>query len=211
MVKQGQTQEQKQEEALDRAVEEAGLQEARLEGQVGLGVDIVEIERMKAILTRTPAFAKKVFSEEEQAYCFSKATPEIHFATRFAAKEAALKTLGIGFARGIGPRDVEVKRTERGKPYLVLFGNAKKEAEALGVLELPVSLSYTHQEAVACAMAITKESVRVQEERIDPMQELAQQFKEARSLLDEMEKDKTMNASEDAQPDNGKNVEADND
>lgn len=156
--------------------------------QVGLGVDIVEIARMKAILSRTPSFAKKVFSEDECAYCDATSSPETHYATRFAAKEAVLKALGTGFSGGIGPRDVEVRRTSKGRPYAVLRGRAKEIAAAMGVRELPISLSYTHVEAVACAMAITEDSVHASEARVDPMAELAQQFKDARALLDDIDK-----------------------
>ena len=154
--------------------------------QVGLGVDIVEIARMKAILARTPSFARRVFSEEERAYCDGKATPETHYATRFAAKEAVLKALGTGFSSGIRPRDVEVRRSSKGRPYAVLHGAAKEVAQTRGVRELPISLSYTHTEAVACAMAITEGSVRATQERVDPMADLAQRFKEARGMLDEI-------------------------
>ena len=142
---------------------------------------------MKAILERTPSFARKVYSEEERAYCEGKALPEVHFATRFAAKEAVVKALGTGFSEGIGVRDIEVRRTSKGKPYVVLSGRAKEVARRLGVRELPLSLSYTHTEAVACALAITEDSVRAAEERANPLEELARQFKEARSMLDEME------------------------
>ena len=155
--------------------------------QVGLGVDIVEIARMKAILSRSPKFAEKVFSEDERAYCDKTSAPEAHYATRFAAKEAVLKALGTGFSRGIRPRDIEVRRTSKGRPYAVLRGRAKEVAAELGVRELPISLSYTHTEAVACAMAITDDSVRAAEERIDPMAELAQQFKDARAMLDDID------------------------
>ena len=157
------------------------------EGQVGLGVDIVEIERMRRILERTPSFRERVFSDEERAYCDGTANPEVHYATRFAAREAVLKALGTGFAEGIGVRDVEVRRNAKGRPYAVLSGRAKAVAAQRGVRELPLSLSYTHTDAVACAMAITEDSVRAAEERVDPMEELARQFKEARSLLDEMD------------------------
>ncbi|MEG0071874.1 MAG: holo-ACP synthase [Raoultibacter sp.] len=156
-------------------------------GEVGLGVDIVEIARMAAILKRTPSFARKVFSEQEVAYCEGFAIPAVHFATRFAAKEAVLKALGTGFSRGIGSRDVEVKRNAKGKPSIVLHGAARQVAAEKGVVELPVSLSYTHTDAVACAMAITNDSLRVAEERIDPMEELTKRFKEARGMLDEMD------------------------
>lgn len=158
-----------------------------LGGQVGLGVDIVEIARMKAILARTSSFARKVFSDDERAYCERTASPEAHFATRFAAKEAVLKALGTGFSGGIGPRDVEVRRNAKGRPYVVLHGEAKRVAAELGVRELPLSLSYTHDEAVACALAITDSSVRASEERKDPVRELTRRFKEARGMLDDLE------------------------
>lgn len=159
----------------------------RSQEEVGLGVDIVEIARIKAILERTPSFKTKVFSEDERAYCESKSMPEIHFATRFAAKEAVLKALGTGFSEGIGVRDIEVTRNAKGKPMVMLYRRAKEVAAELGVIELPLSLSYTHTDAVACAMAITSDSVKAAEKRVDPMEELAKQFKEARSMLDEMD------------------------
>ncbi|MEG0324512.1 MAG: holo-ACP synthase, partial [Raoultibacter sp.] len=150
----------------DAAVEEETvLPHVRMRSQeeVGLGVDIVEIARMKAILERTPSFKTKVFSEDECAYCESKGVPEIHFATRFAAKEAVLKALGTGFSEGIGVRDIEVVRNAKGKPMVVLYRRAKEVAAELGVIELPLSLSYTHTDAVACAMAITSDSVKAAE------------------------------------------------
>lgn len=155
-----------------------------LNSQVGLGVDIVEIERMRAILARTPSFRTKVFSEGERTYCDATANPEVHYAMRFAAKEAVVKALGTGFSQGVGVRDIEVRRTSKGRPYVVLTGRALEAARAQGVRELPISLSYTHTEAVACAMAITEESARARAERADPTEELAKQFKEARALLD---------------------------
>lgn len=154
--------------------------------QVGLGVDIVEIARMRKILDRTPSFAAKVFSEAERAYCDGKATPETHYATRFAAKEAVVKALGTGFSEGIGVRDIEVRRTSKGRPYVVLTGRAREVARERGVREIPISLSYTHTEAVACAMAITDDAVAAAKKRVDPMEELARQFKDARAMLDEL-------------------------
>ena len=158
-----------------------------LEGQVGLGVDIVEIARVRRILERTPSFRARVFSEGERAYCDATANPEVHYATRFAAKEAVVKALGTGFSRGIGVRDIEVRRNAKGRPYVVLQGRAKEIAAEQGVRELPLSLSFTHTDAVACAMAITEDSLRAAEKRVDPMEELAKQFKEARTMLDDME------------------------
>ena len=157
---------------------------ADIDEQVGLGIDLVDIARMKRILQRTPRFAEKVFSPAEREYCDSRANPEAHYATRFAAKEAVVKALGTGFTQGITVRDIEIARNAKGAPRVVLHGRALEIAREQGVQSLPISLSFTHDEAVACAMAITSDSVKAMERRVDPMRQLAQQFKEARSLLD---------------------------
>ena len=156
------------------------------ENAVGLGVDIVEVERMKRILERTPSFAERVFSPDECAYCNRMASPATHYALRFAAKEAIVKALGTGFSDGIGVRDIEVVRTKSGRPIAKLSGRAQQVAQEQGVRELSISLSYTHTDAVACAMAVTDASVRASEKRKDPMEELAKQFKEVRGMLDEL-------------------------
>ena len=157
-----------------------------IEDQVGLGIDLVDIARMKRILERTPSFAEKVFSPAEREYCDARANREAHYATRFAAKEAVVKALGTGFTQGITVRDIEVVRNAKGAPRAVLHGRALEIAREKGVQSLPISLSFTHDEAVACAMAITSDSVKAMERRVDPMRQLAQQFKEARSLLDSL-------------------------
>lgn len=155
------------------------------ESQVGLGLDVVEIARMEAILARTPAF-KGIFSEEERQYCDAKARPAAHYACRFAAREAVCKALGTGFSQGVKPQDIEVCRTGAGRPYVRLSGRAAEVAAELGITDLPLSLSYTHTEAVACAMAITKASTVAAALRRDPMEELAKQFKSARAMLDDL-------------------------
>ena len=156
------------------------------EDSVGLGIDIVEIERMKAILERQPHFAERVFSEEERAYCDKMASPATHYALRFAAKEAVVKALGTGFADGIDVRDIEVERAANGKPSAKLTGRALQIAEEQDIRSLSLSMSYTHTDAVACAMAVTESSIRASEKRKDPMEELARQFKETRKILDEL-------------------------
>ena len=156
------------------------------EGSVGLGVDIVEIERMEAILARRPRFAEQVFSPEERAYCEKTASPATHYALRFAAKEAVVKALGTGFSDGIWVHDIEVERAKNGRPSVKLSGRALAVAEEQGVRDLSLSLSYTHTDAVACAMAVTAAAIRATEKRKDPMEELARQFKETRKMLDEL-------------------------
>lgn len=163
-----------------------GASSSVLSDSVSLGVDIVEIERMRAILKRSPAFVRRAFSEDERAYCDSTAAPEFHYATRFAAKEAVLKALGTGFSQGVGIRDVEVVLDSKGKPRVALHGRALEISKEAHIKEFPLSLSYTHKEAVACAMAITEEAQAEPIRKMSPTEELTRQFKEVRSLLDDI-------------------------
>lgn len=154
---------------------------------VGLGVDIVEIERMKAVLARTPAFARKAFTPEERAYCDARPNSAAHYAARFAAKEAVCKALGTGIlAHGVRMTDVEVVRDGRGKPAVALYGKAAEAARDQGVVEVPLSLSYTYSVAVANAVAITEESKVEREKRRDAKADLARRFKSVRSMLDDL-------------------------
>lgn len=151
----------------------------------GLGVDIVEIDRMKAALERRPRLKERLFSAEERAYCDKRSRPEVHYALRFAAKEAVLKALGTGFS-GMRFCDVEVVREVSGRPVPRLSGRAAERAEQLGIIEMHLSLSFTHTTAVASAVAITEEARPRKDERPDPKAELAASFKEARAMLDEI-------------------------
>jgi holo-[acyl-carrier protein] synthase len=148
----------------------------------GLGVDIVEIDRMAVALKRHPRMKERLFSEAERAYCDSRNRPEVHYALRFAAKEAVLKALGTGFS-GMSFRDVEVARDGTGRPQPTLHGRAAEAAEALGVTELHLSLSYTHTTAVASAVAITSREMPPP----DPAAVRARAFKDARGLVDEVD------------------------
>lgn len=154
----------------------------------GLGVDIVEIDRMKAALERRPRMKERLFSAEERAYCDSRGRPEVHYALRFAAKEAVLKALGTGF-RGMRFCDVEVIREGSGRPVPRLSGMAAQRASELGVVEMHLSLSFTHMTAVASAVAITQDARPRRDERIDQKAQLAASFKEARALLDTVSPD----------------------
>ncbi|MGN0072387.1 MAG: holo-ACP synthase [Coriobacteriales bacterium] len=154
----------------------------------GLGVDIVEIPRMEAILQRSPAFERKVFTEGERAYCSKKHNPAVHYATHFAAKEAVVKALGTGFGSGVGFQDVEVTHNERGKPVVLLHNRARQIADEMGILEIPISLSRTHGTAVANAIA-TREDTKPAppEEKSDSKRQIASAFKELRGMLDELD------------------------
>lgn len=150
----------------------------------GLGVDIVEIDRMATALARHPRMKERLFSAAERAYCDGRNRPEIHYALRFAAKEAVLKALGTGFA-GMKFTDVEVVRDTGGRPSPRLSGRAAQVAEEIGVRELHLSLSYTHTTAVASAVAITSEPEP--DEGRDAMKQRAAAFRDAKALLDDLE------------------------
>jgi holo-[acyl-carrier protein] synthase len=153
----------------------------------GLGVDIVEIDRMRLALARHPRMRERIFSAAEREYCDKRNKPEIHYAMRFAAKEAVLKALGTGFSNGIRFTDVEVMRDDRGRPVPKLSGRAEEVAREAGVIEMHLSLSFTHANAVASAVAIT-DDMRPRKDDSAPTQreQLAATFKDARGLLDEV-------------------------
>lgn len=153
----------------------------------GLGVDIVEIDRMKAALERHPRMKERLFSAEEQYYCDRRSRPEVHYALRFAAKQAVRKAIGEALS-GTSFTDVEVALVN-GRPVPHLSGRTAERAAQLGIVEMHLSLSFTHVSAVASAVAITEEARPRKEVRPDPMAELAASFKEARSLLDVVEGD----------------------
>jgi holo-[acyl-carrier protein] synthase len=154
----------------------------------GLGVDIVEIDRMALAIERTPRIKERIFSEDERAYCDSRSRPEVHYALRFAAKEAVLKALGTGFS-GVRFRDVEVARDERGRPIPVLHGRAAELAAEAGIRELHLSLSYTATTAVASAVAIAGEEAPVEPAELTPREQVAAMFKASRGLLDEIDRE----------------------
>lgn len=121
---------------------------------VGIGVDALEIRRLRVALARTPSLAGRLFTESEQAECTSSRGEATvgRLAARFAAKEAVAKALGTGL-RGFSFRDIEVLPDELGKPAVTLHGGAADVAAALGVWRVHVSLSTSGDLAVANAVA----------------------------------------------------------
>jgi holo-[acyl-carrier protein] synthase len=99
---------------------------------LGLGLDATDIDRIARTIERHgDRFVKRVFTDGEIAYCTSRATPAVHFAARFAAKEAAMKALGTGFSHGVLWRDIEVVR-QSGPPQLRFHGGAAQRLAELG-------------------------------------------------------------------------------
>lgn len=154
----------------------------------GIGVDMLEIARMERVIERRPNFLKRVFTEEERIYCEQTARPAEHYAARWAAREAVLKALGCGFADGVHVKDVSVSRDEKGRVHARLVGRAAQIALEKGVMEVALSISYTREVAVANAVAVT-EAVRPKPDaKQDAARALAATFREARSVLDDLER-----------------------
>lgn len=118
---------------------------------LGLGVDIVEIDRMRHMLDTTgERLIKRIFTDEEARYALAHAEPALHFAARAAAKEAMYKALsGNQLARAVGWREIEVCLREDGAPYLCLRGRADQRAKELGVARTLISLTHSKSAAVA--------------------------------------------------------------
>ena len=154
----------------------------------GIGVDMLEIVRMERVIGRRPSFLRRVFTDEERAYCERCARPAEHYAARFAAREAVLKALGTGFSDGVGLSDVSVANDASGRPRAVLSGRAAEVAAAQGVREIALSISYTRDVAVANAVAVTDEVRPQPDARASAEREMATSFREARSVLDELER-----------------------
>ncbi len=116
---------------------------------IGLGLDATDIGRIAATLERYgDRFMRRIFTEAEVAYCTRRRVPAIHFAGRFAAKEAAMKALGTGHSHGVLWRDVEVVR-RGGPPQLQLHGGAGRRFERIGGRSSLVTI--THSEELALA------------------------------------------------------------
>ncbi len=116
----------------------------------GIGIDIVEIERLRKAMKRgKERFMRLVFTNTEIDYCNKKRLKYQHFAVRFAVKEAFMKALGTGWQNGIKWRDIETVNDKLGKPNLNLFGKAKELASEMKVKEIHVSLSHSENYAIA--------------------------------------------------------------
>ena len=122
-------------------------------GVVGVGTDLVDIDRFRTVLRRRPSVADRLFTPGERSYAGRAADPAARLAARFAAKEATLKALGYGLG-GMRMADIEVVRATDGRPGLVLHGDARSTANGHGVSRWLVSLSHTDHLAQATVVAL---------------------------------------------------------
>ena len=121
---------------------------------IGLGFDATDIPRIAATLERYGArFQRRIFTSDEIAYCVRRRVPAIHFAGRFASKEAAMKALGTGHSQGVLWRDVEVVR-RGGPPQLRLHGGASRRFDAIGGRSSLLTITHTDDLAMAQVMIL---------------------------------------------------------
>ena len=119
---------------------------------MGLGVDLVEIDRVRSLLDRnSEAFRRRCFTEHEWEYASRFRDPSARLAARFAGKEAVMKSLGTGWRH---LRWVDIEITGGGRPRVVLTGRAAERAEMLGVTEVLVTITHTRDQAVVMAVAV---------------------------------------------------------
>jgi holo-[acyl-carrier protein] synthase len=120
---------------------------------VGVGIDLVEVDRVRTLMERHGDRARRrLFTERELADCSERADRAECLAARFAAKEAALKALGIGKVPGVQWTDIETARADSGLPVLALSGDAENHAKRRGVERSWLSLS--HEAGLACAVVV---------------------------------------------------------
>jgi len=125
---------------------------------LGIGTDIVECLRIAQMIERHgELFIQRVYTAHEIEYCNTRKAATQHFAGRWAAKEAVLKAMGTGWAKGIRWRDIEVRNDSGGKPSIALGGGAREVCEQLGVTRMLISISHCRSHATAYALATSRE------------------------------------------------------
>ncbi len=125
--------------------------------QIHQGLDIVDIGKFREVAKRCEGLIADIFSPGEIEYCTSQKDPFVHFAGRFAAKEACLKALGLGIAaRGVSHslRDIEITRHRSGRPGLLLKGWTATVSRRKKIFQYTVSISHSAAAAVASVMLL---------------------------------------------------------
>lgn len=123
----------------------------------GIGIDVVEVERIASAIERLgEPFLTKLFTASERAYCESQKNSALHYAARFAAKEAVSKALGTGIGGQAGWLDLEIIRDAAGAPKLVLQGAAAEFARLHNITEIQISLTHAREYAAANAIAVSE-------------------------------------------------------
>lgn len=117
---------------------------------IGVGCDLIDIQRVKSACEKSPAFLSKILLPSEIAYCQKYKDPFSRIAARFSAKEAVSKALGSGIGEKLGFHDIEIRHNSDNKPVVILSDNAKKRFPGIN---LEISLSHTDHQAMAYVVA----------------------------------------------------------
>jgi len=121
----------------------------------GIGIDVVEVDRIAASLEDFgDRFTRKVFTDAERTYCDRQKKPSIHYAARFAAKEAVAKAFGTGIGKDLAWLDMEICRRESGEPELILTGDGALFAQAHQIEQIKISLTHARDYAAANAVVL---------------------------------------------------------
>jgi len=122
---------------------------------LGVGIDMIELDRVMEKIDKNNGFKEKVFSENEIAFCESKTNKKENYAARFAAKEAFLKATGLGLMLGNQLSDIEVVNDDRGKPSINL--KAEFKIKSIENNWNKIHLSISHLQNIACAVVIIEQ------------------------------------------------------
>lgn len=120
----------------------------------GVGIDIISTERIKQSLERYgDRFTARIYTPGEIEYCRTRKYPHLHYAARFAAKEALVKALGTGFRFGIKHTEIETVLNDLGKPDILLHNTTAAISQQKGITRLSLSLSHNDEQATAIVVA----------------------------------------------------------
>jgi holo-[acyl-carrier protein] synthase len=120
----------------------------------GIGVDVIEVDRIgRALLRWGDPFTRRLFTPDEVTHAGPEPTRAMRLAGRFAAKEAVMKALGLGWRR-MAWREIEIRNDDAGRPMVALSGGAARAADDLGISDVLISLTHTRDLAAASAIAI---------------------------------------------------------
>jgi holo-[acyl-carrier protein] synthase len=123
---------------------------------IATGIDIIEINRIKETMERNPRFLERIMTKREQQELKKKGMKPSSAAAYFVAKEAVSKVLGTGIGK-IAWQEIELLNDQEGAPFIVLHGNAQKEAAQCGIDQILISISHDRHTAAAYALGQTKQ------------------------------------------------------
>ncbi len=122
---------------------------------LGIGTDIIEVERIKSAIEKNNGFRSRVYTQGEIDYCEKKDKGRYpSYAARFAAKEAVAKALAEGLGKNVSLNEIELANLDNGAPYIKLYGGTRSYSEKLKIRDIRISVSATRMFAVAFAVAV---------------------------------------------------------